>query len=89
MQTVASHRGTTPSPHQNTHPHHRVWINVARRGTHQQGRLGMLSMEVTLQGQNPAHMCVVSGKECPEHLPRCKGHMSQPNMGSRQGAQEK
>lgn len=88
MQTVALHRGTTPSPHQNIHPH-RVWINVARTGTHQQGRLGMLSMEVTLQGQNPAHKCVVSGKESPKQLPRCKGHMSQPSTCSRQGAQEK
>lgn len=88
MQTVASHRGTILSPHQNTHPHH-VWINVTRTGTHQQGRLGMLSVDVTLQGENPAHKRAVSGKESPKQLPRCKGHMSQPNMGSRQGAQEK
>lgn len=66
-----------------------VWINVARTGTHKQGRLGMISIEVTVHGQNPAHKPAVSGKEFPEQLSRCKDHMSQPNTGSRQGAQEK
>lgn len=84
------HTGTPPRPCTRTltvTAQPSVWINVACTGTHKPGRLGMISMEVTLHGRNPARKPGYQSRSLQSNCPDAKT-TSQPNTGGRQGAQE-